>query len=240
MKPFLLLQSRPEDTASDNEYEAFLKFSELEESQLKRMRVESGNLPDINLDEYSGIILGGGPNNASDEVKSPEQTKLEARLANLMDKIIAKDFPFLGACYGIGILTNHQQGVLSRRYGEDVGPTEITLTKEGLNDPLLKGVAEKFEAFVGHKEACEVLPKSATLLASSKSCPVQMFRIKSNVYATQFHPELDSHGLEVRIKIYKNAGYFPPEAADDLIQKGHSANVLEPVKVLRNFININS
>jgi GMP synthase (glutamine-hydrolysing) len=44
-----------------------------------------------------------------------------------------------------------------------------------------------------------------------------MFRLKNNIYATQFHPEADLEGFTVRINVYKNHGYFPPETAQDLI-----------------------
>lgn len=233
MKSFLLIQTRPEDETSDNEYEAFLQYGELQPAELERIRVEQAPLNDINLDNYSGIIIGGGPFNASDEKKSDLQVRVEADMHRLLDDVIERDFPLLGACYGVGTLVPHQNGTVSRKHGEDVGPVEITVVKD---DPLLAGLPEKFEAFVGHKEACEMLPRSATLLASSETCPVQMFRIKQNIYATQFHPELDSNGLETRIRIYKHHGYFPPDEADELIKKGHAANVTEPVKILKNFV----
>ena len=41
-KPFLLLQSRPEDEASDDEYAAFLKFGGLQPEQLQRLRLDRG------------------------------------------------------------------------------------------------------------------------------------------------------------------------------------------------------
>src|SRR3712207_8824058 len=40
-------------------------------------------------------------------------------------------------------------------------------------------------------------------LASSPSCPVQAFRVRTRVYATQFHPELDLAGLATRIQVYR-------------------------------------
>ena len=58
-----------------------------------------------------------------------------------------------------------------------------------------------------------MLPASAELLASSPDCPVQMFRVGANVYATQFHPELDVDGITTRIHAYADHGYF---AADEL------------------------
>lgn len=63
-----------------------------------------------------------------------------------------------------------------------------------------------------------------------------MFRVKSNLYATQFHPELDMDGLRVRVEIYKYAGYFPPEDADKIIANAEKANLEYAPQVLRNFI----
>ena len=69
MKPFLILQLRPEDEASDNEFSAFLKYGGLTEKEVHRIRMEKESIPNIDLNEYSGIILGGGPSNVSDKVE---------------------------------------------------------------------------------------------------------------------------------------------------------------------------
>jgi len=238
MKPFLLLQSRPEDAASDNEYAAFLKATGLGAHDLKRIRVEAAPLPHVNLENYSGIIIGGGPYDISDpeETKSDTQKRVEADVGMLLDEAVEKDFPLFGACYGIGALGAHQGGLINRRYSEIVAPVSITLTREGQNDPLLSGLPKTFQAIVGHKEACEMLPSHAVHLASSPACPVQMFRIKNNLYATQFHPELDMDGLRVRVAIYKNAGYFPPEDADAILAIAAKADLSHVPRMLQNFV----
>jgi GMP synthase (glutamine-hydrolysing) len=112
----------------------------------------------------------------------------------------------------------------------------VSLTEEGRRDPLLEGLPERFGAFVGHKEACRTLPPDAVLLASSATCPVQMFRVRRNVYATQFHPELDVAGLVARARIYQHAGYFPPEELDQVVALAEAAEVREPARVLANFV----
>ena len=240
MKPFLLLATRAEDAAADDEYQAYLRYCGLRAEELVRFRLEAEPLPAVDLADYSGVIVGGSPYTSSDpmEEKSQTQLRVEAELSALLDRIVAEDFPFLGACYGVGTLGVHQGAIIDRRYGEPVGATEIKLTADGERDPLLKGLPHTFEAFVGHKEACSQLPESAVLLASSAACPVHMFRIKKNLYATQFHPELDVDGLVTRINIYKDAGYFPPDAADELIETAKHASVTEPMRVLRNFTEL--
>ena len=212
MLPFLLLASRAEDAAADDEYAAYLRYGGLEERELRRVRLEAAPLPDLDLADYSGVIVGGSPFTSSDppEQKSPVQHRVERELSGLLDELVARDFPFLGACYGVGTLGTHQGAVIDRTYGEPLGAVEIELTDAGLQDPLLQGMPRTFTAFTGHKEAVSSLPPHAVLLASSASCPVHMFRIKTNLYATQFHPELDADGLVTRIDIYGTPDTFRP------------------------------
>lgn len=238
MKPFLLLASRAEDAAAEDEYAAYLRYGRLAPQQLRRVRLEAAPLPDLDLAEYSGVIVGGSPFTSSDpaEKKSVTQHRVERELAGLLDRIVEQDFPFLGACYGVGTLGRHQGALIDRTFGEQLGGVEIELTQAGLADPLLRGMPRRFTAFTGHKEACTKLPSHAVLLASSRACPVHMFRIKQNLYATQFHPELDAEGLVTRIDIYRHAGYFPPESAEELMADARRYTATEPMKILTNFV----
>ena len=114
----------------------------------------------------------------------------------------------------------------------------ISLTGDGIDDPLFKAVPTTFEAFVGHKEAVHHLPGHAVLLASSPACPVQAFRIGSNVYATQFHPELDVQGLCLRIEAYRYAGYFEPHEMETLLAMARAAAVHDPPRLLQRFVEL--
>ncbi len=238
MRPFLLLSTRAEDEAADGEYAAFLRCTGLTEADLHRHRLEAAPLPDLDLDDYAGVLLGGGPFNSSDppDGKSPVQQRVEREIALLLDEIVGRDVPFFGACYGIGTLGVHQGGVVDRTYGEAISAVTVELTDEGLADPVLAGVPARFDAFVGHKEACRVLPASAVLLATSPGCPVQMFRVGQNVYATQFHPELDLPGLITRVHVYRHHGYFPAHELDALVAGLQGSVVTEPGRLLANFV----
>jgi GMP synthase (glutamine-hydrolysing) len=238
VRPFLLLSSRAEDVAADGEYEAFLRFTGLAPEELRRVRMEAAPLPELDLDDYSGVLVGGGPFNSSDPPteKSAVQHRVERELAVLLDEIVARDFPFFGACYGVGTLGVHQGGVIDRTYAEPISAVRIQLTDAGIADPVLAGMAPEFDAFVGHKEACSVLPPNAVLLASSAACPVQMFRVKQNLYATQFHPELDVPGIVTRVHVYQHAGYFPPDEMEELIARITPSVVTEPGRMLTNFV----
>lgn len=238
MKPFLLLATRSEDAAADAEHAALLQLGGLSNDQLHRIRLESQPMPPIDLEDYSGVILGGSPFTSSipDEHKSDTQRRVEKELAGLLDVLVAHDFPFLGACYGIGTLARQIGGVVDSTYGEEVSAPTITLSDAGRNDPLLASLPAEFQAFVGHKEACTSLPVRAVVLASSADCPVQMFRVGSNVYATQFHPELDLPGLVKRMEIYQHAGYFAPDEFDTILQHVSQANVSVVGRIVTNFV----
>jgi GMP synthase (glutamine-hydrolysing) len=238
VKPFLLLATRDDDEAADDEYASFLDTGGLAPEQLVRLRLEAQPLPDIDLDAYSGIIVGGSPFNASDPVesKSAVQLRVESDLTPLLDRVVERDYPFFGACYGIGLLTRHLDGVVDGTFPEVAGPTRVTVTDDGAHDQLFSTLERGFDAYVGHKEGCTVLPPGAVLLASGVDCPVQAFRVGANVYATQFHPELSRAGILTRIRIYRDNGYFAPEAYDDVVSAITAAHVTEPARLVRAFV----
>jgi GMP synthase (glutamine-hydrolysing) len=238
MRPFLFLGTRPEDDAADNEYASVVRCTGLPEHDVRRRRLERDPLGEVDLDDFSGIILGGGPFNTSDpEVeKSPVQRRAEGELHDLALRVVEADSPFFGACYGIGVLGSLRDGLVDRTHSEPIGAMSVTLTDEGRTDPLFDGLPDTFDVFLGHKEAVSRLPAGAVRLAFSATCPVQAFRIGSNVYATQFHPELDVDALCLRIEVYKNHGYFEPSQAQSLKDMARRSVVSEPPRLLKTFV----
>lgn len=239
-KPMLILQLRPEQEAADEEFAAFLEKGRLSVSHTRRIRLDLEQIPEnLSLDDYCGIIVGGGPGCVSDPPhgKPPVEARIESDMLSLMPEVTKRDFPFLGCCYGIGILARHLGGHVDKRaYSEPVGTSACELTQDGRNDRLLEGIPTAFDAFVGHKEAVQALPDRCAHLIRSEACLFQMLRFGKNVYATQFHPEADANGFETRVRIYKNYGYFPPESADDIIKMCRAADVHVPEMILRNFV----
>ncbi len=239
MKPFLILQLRPEDEAADREFAAFLQKGGIEVGDTRRIRLDQEPLPEMSLDGFAGVIVGGGPGCVSDdpETRDPLEARIEADLLSLMPTITAQDFPFMGCCAGIGILGHHLGAEVSkRRFSEPVGAVDCALTADGRSDPLLSECDGEFRALVGHKEALQELPEGAVHLVRSGPCPFQMIRHGKNVYATQFHPEADGEEFAARIRIYRDRGYFPAEEADALTKAALAETVDQPEKVLRAFV----
>ena len=240
MKPFLFLGTRAEDAAADSEYAAVLDYSGLAESELHRRRLEAEPLGEVRFEDWSAIILGGGPFNVSDpdDAKSSVQQRVEAELGELAARVVAADFPFLGACYGIGTLGCLSGGEVDRSYGEPVGCVRVELSPAGEDDPLFGVLPSAFDAFLGHKEAVSRLPAGAVLLASSAACPVQAFRLGRHVYATQFHPELDSDGLATRVEVYRDFGYFRDDEIASILHIAETSVVTEPERLLARFVEL--
>ena len=243
IKPFLLIQSRPEPAAAQDEYAAFMRFGGLQPGELERLELIDDNYPPVDLARYSGVLMGGGPANFAypPADKPAGQQAFEDYIVPLMRQIIASDTPFLGACLGIGALVtalaeDSAGTAMSFAYGEPVSAVQVVREPTARDDPLLQGLPSAFLAFVGHKEGVLNPPSSCTVLARSATC-VQMIRVGQHVYATQFHPELDAEGLALRIRTYKHAGYFEPAEADALIAMARQQRVVHPGAIVQRFVD---
>lgn len=241
---FLLITTRPEDHIARAERDSFVHFTQLDPAELVWARLDQEPLPEIRGGAFDGIILGGSPFNTSDlpEEKSALQRRVETDLAALLDTVIAEDIPFFGACYGVGTLGVHQGAIVDRTHGELVGIVPITMTDAGREDPVLKasGLPEVFRGIVGHKEAVTALPEHAVLLATGEAAPVQMFRIGSHQYATQFHPEMDIEMLIARLTAYQNHGYFAPGTFEETTERLRASAMDETGSLLRAFVEVHA
>lgn len=237
MKPFLLITTRDDERVASEEHASYCSLTGLLPEDLEWKRAERESIGDIDFGRYSGIILAGSPFTVSEpaEKKSQEELRVERELAQLLDRVVEHDFPFLGICYGIGTIGTHQGAKVDRTYGESTQAARITLSAAGIADPLLGELPREFDAFVGHKEAISETPPHLVVLASSPGCPVQAFRVGENVYATQFHPELDAVAMTSRIHAYIDHGYFDPGEVDALIERIQSADVRASQMVLARF-----
>lgn len=240
MKPFLLITTRDDERIASEERASYCTLTGLLPEDLEWRRAEREPLDDINLELYSGIILAGSPFTVSQptEKKSQEELRAERELSRLLDRVIERDFPFLGICYGVGTIGTHQGAKVDGTYGENTQAARITLTPEGLADPLFSELPPQFDAFVGHKEAISEAPPHFKVLASSPGCPVQAFRAGRNVYATQFHPELDATTMISRIHAYVDHGYFDPGEVEALVERIQRADVRASQMVLARFTEL--
>jgi len=238
-RPFALLASRADDVVADDEYASFLRHGRLRPEELVRVRMEAGSFTPLDLDRFAGVILGGSPFTASvpQDSKSAVQRRVEAELDHVLDEVLRRDLPFLGVCYGVGTLVRRAGGTVDGTYAESTAAVRVALTEAGRHDPLLRQLPDTFESFVGHKEACTALPPGAVVLATSGACPVQMLRLGSNQYVTQFHPEMDRDAAVMRIEVYRHSGYFPADEVEAVIARISGADVSASHAVVRAFVD---
>ena len=239
-KKLLVIQLRPEDRASDSEFRAILRASKLGADDVERLRAEQTSMRGIDLNQYRAIVVGGSPFDVTtpEHKKSQVQKRIELEFQELLDQVVSRDFPFLGACSGNGQLSLYAGGKMSRKYAEPVSGVKVSLTQAGKADKLFGVLPDQFRALVGHKEACEVPPPGAVVLAFSQTCPTQAMRLGKNVYSTQFHPEADVAEFHLRIDIYKDYGYFPAEEAEALKKRIAKEKIVWPAKILEKFVEL--
>ncbi|WP_281184672.1 type 1 glutamine amidotransferase [Trichlorobacter lovleyi] len=135
--------------------------------------------------EMTALIVLGGAMGANDD----DRYTFLSPLKQLIRRSLELGIPYLGICLG-GQLLAAASGtpVVSCRW-EELGTLRVSLTQKGETDPLFAGISSPFSTFQWHHDSFD-LPAEAALLASSPACPHQAFRVGSNAWGLQFHPEV--------------------------------------------------
>lgn len=235
---FLMLTTRTYEAVAVSEREALLKFTGLSEDELVNVRLERDPFPPIDLNDWDGIVLCGSHFDVSmpEEDKSFQQLDIEKNLNQLMSDSMERDFPILGICYGLGITTALLGGVVGPEISEDITAPVMTLTEQGRKDPILAGIPERFNAYVGHHESVIEAPAQLVPLVTGEVAPMQMGRIGNNIYLTQFHPELDYEGISVRIDAFADHGYYPKSEREVVEARVKGVDVSHAHLILSNFV----
>lgn len=201
---FLLVATRDCADAAQAEYLDFLEASQLREHQLDHCKITSAHtrLPDLNA--YDGIFVGGSPFNITDW----EHCNVQKHAHRLMFDVLDSATPSFFTCFGASFTAFSLGGLVDRVHGEEAGTSRVQLTAAAAADPIASRLNSEFWALTGHKESVAELPRNAVLLATGPTCPVQMYRVRSNNWVTQFHPEMNAEGLLRRMSFYVNDGYF--------------------------------
>lgn len=126
-----------------------------------------------------GIILSGGPASVYQE----NAPKVSAELFKL-------PVPFLGICYGMGIVNLTFGGEAGRADRREYGPAELIVDDDA---DLFYGFSESesTRVWMSHGDKMTGLPKEWSVLAHSGNSPIAAFADPTRRYfGVQFHPEV--------------------------------------------------
>jgi GMP synthase-like glutamine amidotransferase len=149
------------------------------------VRVDLGEtVPDLR--DFDAVIFAGGEHRPEDF----EEPFFQAERVRIMEAL-ETGVPILGICLGHQLMAYWLGGQVKRGRWE-IGWLPVEVNAAGQSDPLLAGLGDGFVAFLWHGDQVTRLPKGAELLASTKVCPVQAYRLRNRpVWGVQFNPQYD-------------------------------------------------
>jgi len=144
-------------------------------------------IPDKN--SFTHLLIMGGPMAVYEMQRYPYL----GDEASLIEAAIKADKYVMGVCLGAQMIAHVLGARVYPGSKKEVGWHEVSLTQEGMRDPMLsvlaipgKSIAQVFQL---HGDTFD-LPNRAVRLASSDLYPNQAFRYGTRVYALQFHIEV--------------------------------------------------
>jgi len=155
--------------------------------------VNFGRHPDAepSLEGYNGLVVLGGPMSVHHVERHPH---LAAEM-RLIEQALQKDLPVLGICLGAQLIAKTLGARVYENDEKEIGWYDVSPTEMARSDPVAAHFREREKLFQWHGDTFDI-PKGAVHLASSPLCASQAFRYGTNVYALQFHLEVDEPMIE--------------------------------------------
>jgi GMP synthase (glutamine-hydrolysing) len=148
------------------------------------LNLESENsLPAV--DDWSHIILMGGPMNVYEEDRYPFLKKEDL----FIKESIQRGKMLLGICLGAQLIAKALGARVSKAPVKEIGWYDVSLTEEGSKHPLFSDFPRTFSVFQWHGDTFEI-PHSGKLLVTASPVPHQAFCYGGNAYGLQFHLEV--------------------------------------------------
>ena len=126
-----------------------------------------------------GMILSGGPASVYQE-----------NAPNVQSEIFKRPVPFLGICYGMGVINLASGGEVARAEQREYGPADLIIDD---NSDLFRGFsgAKAVRVWMSHGDRMASIPKGWTILAHSANSPIAAFADpQRRFFGVQFHPEV--------------------------------------------------
>ncbi|KAF8102990.1 hypothetical protein N665_0189s0041 [Sinapis alba] len=186
-----------------------------EGEQWDLFRVIDGEFPEEkDLDKYDGFIISGSLHDAFGDAD------WIVKLCSLCEKLDDMKKKVLGICFGHQILCRIKGGKIGRASrGADMGLRSITMAKDAMKPPGgyfgdNKMIPDSLAIIKCHQDEVLELPESATLLAYSDKCNVEMASFGNHFLCIQGHPEYNKEILFEIIDRVVNMKLMEQDCAD--------------------------
>ncbi|MBX9620902.1 MAG: homoserine O-succinyltransferase [Alphaproteobacteria bacterium] len=191
----------------------------------------------LNTSSFDFLIVMGGPQSPLELEKDPY---LKDEIT-LITQAISEDKIVLGFCLGAQLIGDALGGKTTQSPEKEVGVFPLSLTSEGFNDPILKGLPKSFPAIHWHND----MPgetKDSIILAYSQGCPRQALRYGPKVYGFQCHLEITKEGIQEMIKACP--GDLKPsrftQTSTELLEQDYGAVNQLMLKILDRLVSLES
>lgn len=123
------------------------------------------------------------------------------RAADFLREAAEQNIPVLGVCFGHQLLGwSWGARVVKNPLGREIGTVNVSLTREGKDDPLFRGIEPCASFQSTHEDILEEPPRGAHVLATNALAGVQAMAIGKYVRGVQFHPEMDATAMRAMIE----------------------------------------
>lgn len=144
------------------------------------------------LDDLSGLIILGGPQNVTDIAQYPWMQQ-EVELIKAMHAAMR---PVVGICLGAQLIAHALGGGVGPRDKPALGFQPLGLTPAGQTEPVLAGILWTAPQFFSCGQEIKQLPPGAINLSGTPATPVQAFKAGLRTFGFLFHFECDRPMLE--------------------------------------------
>jgi GMP synthase (glutamine-hydrolysing) len=213
---YLLLQTRNvDDPMREQEVRCFARALSCERSAIDALDLLDA-APTPQRLRWADVILLGGSGHYS---AAGEGAWLDRALDSLR-MVYESRLPTFASCWGFQAMARALGGeVVHDLDRAELGTQVLSLTEDGLKDPIFGPLGTNFFGQMGHEDVVTQLPPGAVWLARSERVQNQAYCFLDRpLYCTQFHPELNCGDLLERVVHYpeyirKIAGMEPDQFA---------------------------
>ncbi|MDX2244422.1 MAG: type 1 glutamine amidotransferase [Leptolyngbyaceae cyanobacterium bins.302] len=200
----LLMQIRDDELTRIEEFNEFVRYGQLEPEQIDVLDVfKVPEFAPACLHGYDALFVGGS---SDASVTQPEKYPFVESAKRLIRYCWEQNIPVFASCFGFQVAVEALGGkVIVDKENLEMGTYPLWLTDAATDDVLFHDVPNGFWAVSGHKERAVTMPEDAILLAFSDRCPYHAFKMAGKpFYGFQFHPEVDTEDLALRITRYQS------------------------------------